>query len=80
MDNPQAFPSKNTTIIKHIDKPFMCDDVNESETIGMTLRDYFAGQAVIGMSTHTSKNAPLPDEMAFGAYSVADAMLKERTK
>ncbi len=48
---------------------------------GMTLRDYFAGQALAGMSTHTphdySKgacNASLADR----AYAVADAMLAER--
>ncbi len=42
---------------------------------GMTLRDYFAGQALIAMPDTISW-----DETVEKAYKVADAMLKERNK
>ena len=44
-----------------------------------TLRDYFAGQALIGfLSGH--KNIHLPEIMAGNCYMYADAMIKERDK
>ena len=47
---------------------------------GMTLRDYFAGQALAGMWA-LSDMATVKDEVvAKAAYSLADAMLKERVK
>ena len=53
----------------------------EHRSIGMTLRDYFAGQALAGMAGMGA----MSDEMeacdqAWFAYEVADAMLKERSK
>jgi hypothetical protein len=46
---------------------------------GMTLRDYFAGQAMQGMLA--GREAPLtPHEWATCAYALADAMLAERSK
>ena len=42
---------------------------------GMTLRDYFAGQAISGLA-HTDS----PDKTAQWAYNLADSMLKEREK
>jgi len=43
--------------------------------LGMTLRDYFAGQALEGLVTRfTDKN------VAEKAYKLADAMLEEREK
>ena len=51
---------------------------------GMTLRDWFAGQALIGlMSNSTHDHCPLfGDGVPFArdAYIVADAMLAERAK
>jgi hypothetical protein len=49
---------------------------------GMTLRDYFAGQAMLGL---LSANTPTPTDdphrvIAIGAYLVADAMLAERER
>jgi hypothetical protein len=58
--NPAAFPCSPG------DVPFW----NE----GMTLRDYFAGQA-LAMSMPDS-----PQHLADWAYRVADAMLAERAK
>ncbi len=41
---------------------------------GMTLRDWFAGQALNGLLAHTGKTGPA----ALVAYRAADAMLEAR--
>jgi len=63
-DNPQAFPRTIQQWNGHL-----------TAREGMTLRDWFAGQAlaVIG-------NSSCPSEHAFFAYELADAMLAERAK
>lgn len=53
--------------------------------LGMTLRDYFAGQALAGelvsiSALPISKDETAVEHFARGAYSLADAMLKERAK
>jgi hypothetical protein len=55
-----------------------CDEPNE----GMTLRDYFAAKAMQGMVTedHDSYKDSTIETLAKGAYRIADAMLKERSK
>ena len=51
---------------------------------GMTLRDYFAGQALAGMLPARDESGRVayveltPDEIAKSAYKIADAMLAER--
>jgi len=64
MKNPQAFPfeSKFPRSIQ--------DDCYE----GMTLLDYFAGQAIASFTTGS------PDARAENAYIIARAMLEEREK
>jgi hypothetical protein len=50
---------------------------------GMTLRDWFAGQALsalIGSEKPGSGYFKLPSEVANAAYDMADAMLAERKK
>lgn len=47
---------------------------------GMTLRDYFAGQMVIGMHSNSMCDDWSPETMAISAYRYADAMLVERKK
>jgi hypothetical protein len=49
---------------------------------GMTLRDWFAGQALAGMSERIKQNGSDLDvsDVAFCAYFIADAMLDEREK
>ena len=45
----------------------------------MTLRDYFAAQAITGMWSNLA-NKMTPSEAAAFAYETADAMLAERAK
>lgn len=57
---------------------------------GMTLRDYFAGQALVSLSSDSATlsmkiaadkiGLPLSAQFAACAYEVADAMLAEREK
>lgn len=56
-------------------------DVHEGQT-GMSLRDYFAGQALVGL--YASVRGPVqtrPEDLAIDAgvaYSIADALLAAR--
>jgi hypothetical protein len=65
MKNPQAFPT-------HPDKVLIND--------GMTLRDYFAAKALQNFRDQIGSQSDQEwfDQMAFGAYRMADAMLKAR--
>jgi hypothetical protein len=62
-DNPPAFPTR------YADDPL---------TQGMTLRDWFAGQALAGIMAQSSQ-ALLTADARF-CYEMADAMLAERAK
>jgi len=62
--NPWAFPVPNSA--------------NTNGEEGMTLRDYFAGQALAGIMG--SGDIFPPDSAASRAYCVADSMLKARSK
>ena len=54
-------------------------DPNVSD--GMTLRDYFAGQALCGLLSKYNLNAPSDQgTIAQMSYELADAMLAERSK
>ncbi len=65
MEYPSAFPY----------------DPNHPHNKGMSLRDYFAGQALSGMMAASSKlkmgDNP-EDSIAWGCYFLADAMLEAR--
>jgi hypothetical protein len=45
---------------------------------GMSLRDYFAGQALSAMPIQICVETPAATYMAVSAYLIADAMLKAR--
>lgn len=66
------------------DKPaFPITAGNQVYCTGMTLRDYFAAQAIAGMMANcdsTGMNGWLgaQDHLAKFAYNIADAMMKER--
>jgi hypothetical protein len=68
-NNPHAFPQGN----EWMDAEGNMRLIHEG---GMTLRDYFAGQALVGLVTRSS-NGPTSVEIA---YALADAMLAQRTK
>ena len=57
----------------------MSEDVT---ALGMTLRDYFAAQAITGCMTEywnsDSYSDPMWTDIAKQAYGIADAMLKAR--
>lgn len=65
-DGGQAFP-RTVDCISNENKDFDLD--------GMTLRDYFAGQALSGL---VRGKVLEPNDYAFLSYEYADAMLKER--
>ncbi len=65
-ENPPAFPMQPVTASG---KP--C-----SPESGMTLRDYFAGQALVGFLSNAQFY--VPDAIGCRAYEAADAMLAER--
>lgn len=47
---------------------------------GMSIRDYFAGQALAGMLANPISREYAPEREAVAAYGYADAMLAERSK
>lgn len=65
LDNPHAFPA--------------CNEANVNGTMGMTLRDWFAGQA---LTAWLADGCPRGDDavMAAECYVIANAMLAERQK
>ena len=46
--------------------------------LGMTLRDWFAGQALSGMMANKSFTNGNWDDLVSSAYGIADDMLRER--
>ena len=70
-DNPSAFPTHDSH-----------EDSDPRERIlqgGMTLRDYFAGQALAGFMANTRRPTTMAEDDATWCYSIADAMLAART-
>lgn len=47
---------------------------------GMTMREWFAGQALAGLCAHLDSVSLSSKEIAFIAYERADAMIAERHK
>lgn len=68
--NPQAFP--RTPFTDYSSQRLSCEAQD-----GMTLRDWFAGNAINGVLALASKN---DDGIAKECYRLADAMIKERGK
>jgi hypothetical protein len=59
---------------------FPCEGIVTSNGIlyeGMSLRDYFAAKAMQGLLADPTIKAE-PEEFAYEAYNMADAMLKAR--
>jgi len=65
--NPPAFPRSGGRLVK--------------DQEGMTLRDYFAGQALTGWLARLAPNSVTDTRVvAKDAYAFADAMLAERER
>ena len=47
---------------------------------GMTLRDWFCGQVIMGMFTHPNWGMATAEQRAIAAWAQADALLAERGK
>jgi hypothetical protein len=47
---------------------------------GMTLRDWFAGQALVGIIKEMPTSRPSAENLAREMYEMADAMIVERNK
>lgn len=82
-DGGPAFPRP----VGYAERRYRTDQqwMNEPQA-GMTLRDYFAGQALSGWLASFGEDAMHPvsksreGDIAFEAYRMADAMLAERAK
>lgn len=66
MKNPSAFPVQS-----------ICIEDQETNSRGMTLRDYFAAKS-IGITAPNKTPAYDDKTIARYAYALADAMMKER--
>lgn len=81
-ENPPAFPAHDYVVGNINDDQFQ----KLGNTRGMTLRDYFAGQALIGLlSNHMPMASNLPQEelvkkTVIFSFKIAEAMLQERLK
>lgn len=74
MNNPPAFPTQ--TFHKQAAERDIGISVTDSP--GMTLRDYFAGQVLVGTMCQPTADTFSPDKLARYAFKVADAMLAAR--
>lgn len=60
------------------DPAFGSGDATHGGFVGMSLRDYFAGQALAGIYANDGSSVYSTSELAFITYSQADAMLAQR--
>lgn len=62
--------------------PAFPTDHNKNVVEGMTMLDYFAGQALMGMMASRNPSSPRfnPEDDAAYVYAVARAMIQERSK
>ncbi len=85
IENPPAFPSQNDLYVDTPNHGRVLRSSVEDVQQGMSLRDWFAGQAINGMLTndsflHTNENETVGERLARSAYELADAMLLQRSK
>ena len=74
-----AFPRPASEYTESGTLPDGNNAINEQE--GMTLQDYFAGQAAIAIMAQVERGrSVIFSEVATGAYGLANALIKERKK
>lgn len=61
---------------EHIQTPEVVKPGDQSSDMGLALRDWLAGQALVGLTVHAGSG--LPYVVAGEAYKLADEMLKAR--
>ena len=76
-DGGQAFPRTGFVSEIETNEQLIAQFENKPQE-GMTLRDYFAGQALAGYTSDAKSRALLCSEVAEHAYDYADAMLAKR--
>lgn len=76
-DGGSAFPEVETSYSNRWDGD-SGGYANTYSVGGMTLRDWFAGQALAGLCGDVSNMTETPDQLARAAYAAASAMLKAR--
>ena len=59
--------------------PWNHNSISSEDERGLSLRDWFAGQAMLGSRARDSRYESWSD-LAQDAYDIADAMIKERNK
>lgn len=81
-DGGPAFPGQLGAYGRGNDVPVLTDNGVEyvAVTTGMTLRDYFAGQALMGHCANPAGIEVQWSKIAHSSYDAADAMLLERVK
>ena len=76
-------PNKRDNPFARIENPFAFPRQEDSKyyaELGMTLRDWFAGQYLMGITADSKAYGIAREKVAELAYKMADAMLKERMK
>lgn len=73
-------PDNNGGWLNSVFRPAVADDDLGSVVVPVSLRDWFAGQALAGICASAACSAANPtfDDVARKSYAQADAMLKER--
>ena len=64
------------TQLKDKEPAFPCGSGDMRDPVGMSLRDYFAGQALVGLLSGVAHIRIPPDEYAKSAYLYADEMMQ----
>jgi hypothetical protein len=72
-DGGPAFPRPGSNWIDHRGR-----ELSNGSSLGLSVRDWFAGMAMQGLLIDGP--LPAPDRVASVAYTMADAMLRARTR
>ncbi len=80
-DGGPAFPCSEAAVRAEVINTRGNLQINQADQMGMTLRDWFAGQALAGLiGCHVQAGTKYGPSVCEEAYLMADAMLSERAK